>query len=140
MGHQEDQVVQKTEGLGILHGDHLPDQLQELLGSGHLGGVESAVDPDHRLPLPGELPGLRLGEPLRQGHPAGDILVAVQVPMVLRAGDDGHHMGTPLGGGSDGVQHHPVRLPGEGLPVPVEGGVVHQLVVRPHLVPEEFLG
>jgi hypothetical protein len=44
--------------------------LEELMRAQHFGGVQAAVDPDHRLALPRQRMGLIVGETLRRASRA----------------------------------------------------------------------
>ena len=138
MDEEDDDVIQESEGLLVIHTHHLIDGFHELLCTEHLRGVESPIDPHHRFPLPGQGPGLPLRDPLSQSHPAGDLLIAGQVGVVLRGGDDGHKLRPAFAGPADLFQDHPGRLLSQAFPIRGESGVAGELVIGPDLVAEEL--
>ena len=75
---QDDDVVQDAPRLLVVARDELIDRLHELLRAEHLARVQSAVDPDDRLPFTGELARLLFGQPFGERQAAGDLLVAIQ--------------------------------------------------------------
>ncbi len=46
---EDDDVVQNAQRFGIVARHHLVDELHQLVRAQHLGGVQAAVDPHHRL-------------------------------------------------------------------------------------------
>ena len=114
---EEDVVVEEPHGLTVVAAHHLIDRLHELMGSQHLGGMQSAVDPHYRLAFPGKLSRLVVRQPFGQRQPAGDLLVPGQVPVVLRRGDDRHQMRPSFRGLADLHQNHSGGLTFELPPV-----------------------
>ena len=135
--HEErDAVVEEALRLVVGAAHHLVDHLAELLRTDCFGGVEPAVDPDHRLAFFGEGTGLVVGEPVGQRETPGDFLQPRDVLPVLRRRDDCHVMRPALGGLADFNHVNPVRLPFELQPVFGDLLVVGEKVVVAEVVTE----
>jgi hypothetical protein len=126
---EDDDVVEDAQRLGVGGAGELGDRLDEYLRAEHLAGVQPAVDPHDGFPLVGELAGLGLIDALGQGQAAGDLLVAAQVAVVGRRGDDGHELLAALLGDADAHEPDAVRLALQPGPVAGELLVVGQAVV-----------
>ena len=132
---QLDDVVQEAHGLFVGSAHHLPHVLQELLGAEGFGGVQSAVDPHHRLALFGEGSRRVVGEPLGVGKSARNCLVARKLLVICRGGDDGHEHRPPLRALADIDDVQARRLFFELLPVRNQLLVVGEEVVVADVVP-----
>ena len=62
MHEEDDDVIANATSLLIFSADHLVDHLAERLRADGLGRMKPAVDPHHRLALPGEHACLCIGE------------------------------------------------------------------------------
>ena len=118
----------------------LVDRLGELLGAEYLGGVEAAVDPDHRLAFAGQRPGLIVGEPLGQRQLPRDVPVAIELLEVLGRADDRHQLVAALGGLADRLDDHAVGFLVDEPHELGELGVVRQDVVGADWMAEERFG
>ena len=135
-----DRVVQQPHGFRIVAADHLVDHLHQLLRADGLGGMQAAVDPDHGFAFARQRAGLVFCKPLSEGQPAGDLLIPVQIPEVLRRADDRHVLPPALGRGADVDQLHAVGFRGQLLPIRFELGVVGDLVVVAQVEPQGVFG
>ena len=107
-------------------------------GPENLGGVEAAIDPDDGLALDREAKRLFTAHAVGLREATGDFLVALEVGVVLRRGDDRLDVGPPLLGIADRVQNHPVGFVGQHDEVLVERFVVEKHIVGADFVPEVF--
>ena len=122
----------------VLAGE-LVDGLDQLLRAEHFGGVQAAVDPDHRLAFLGERARRVVGEALGLRQAARDLLVAIELLEVLGRGDDRHQLIAALGGLADRLDDHAIGFGIELLHVLGELGVVREHVVGADVVAEECL-
>ena len=98
---ENDDVAEEARGLGIVLADQLVDRLHQLLRAEHFRGVQAAVDPHDRLAFRGERARLIVGQPFGQRELPRDLLVARQLLVVFRRGDDRHQLRSPLFGLAD---------------------------------------
>ena len=70
MHGEDDHVAQEAQRLGIVLADQLIDRFGQLLRAEHFGGVQAAVDPDHRLAVASERARLVVGQALGQREAA----------------------------------------------------------------------
>ena len=77
--HQDHVVEDRRDLRIVIAGDQVVGELDGVLGVGHLGGVQPAVDVDERLPFLRELPRLIVGQALRMREPLGDLAVPLDV-------------------------------------------------------------
>ena len=136
MGSENDHLIQDPHRFCVGLGIDPVHELHELLRAQQLRSVQAPIDPHHRLAFRSEGAGLRVRHPFGRGQRAGDLFVAVQVPVVLRRGDDRHQLRTPFLGHPDRVQHHAVRLGRQLLPVGHELPIRGQEIVRPQRLAE----
>ena len=116
-GGQQNDIIQETLGLSVVAADHLIDQFHQPLSSQHFSGVESTIDPNHRLSSRCQLASLIIGQISGQCQPPGDLLVLIQPLMILGRGNDRHPHRTTFGGFADLLERHPGRLLTEFLPI-----------------------
>jgi hypothetical protein len=133
-------VIQQAHRFGVVPAGHLPDVLHQLVSAEHLGGVQAAIDPDHRLALLGQRPGLGRVHAFRAGEPGTDLPQPIELRVVRGAGDDHHPLIAPFGGLADRHQLEPVRLGVELPPVLGELRVGGEAVVIADVPAELLLG
>ena len=85
----------------IRSGEQVVGQLNRVLGGGNLGGVETAVDVDQGLPLPGELPCFLVGQSRRVCQALGNVPVAFDLGEVLGTRYQREVPGTTFRGATD---------------------------------------
>ena len=126
---EENDIIEKPHSLLVSPADHLVHPLHELMRAQNLRRVQSAVDPNHRLPFPRQRPSLFLGDAFGQCEPSGDVLVASEIGEVLWGRNDRHELRAPFGGATDFLQHHPGRLLRKLSPILCELRVGRQVIV-----------
>ncbi len=136
---QDDHIPEDPHRLLVGLAGELVDGLDQLLRAEHLGGVQAAVDPDHRLAFLRQRPRLVVGQALGLRQPPRDLAVTVELLEVLGRGDDRHQLVAALGGLADALHDHAIRLGVQLAHVLRELRVVGQDVVGTNLVAEELL-
>src|SRR5581483_5102199 len=137
---QDDDVAKKAPRLFVVPADKLIDGLDELLRAEHLGGMQTAVETNHRLAFFRQRARLIVGEPFGERQPARDFFVAIELLEVLRRRDDRHQLIAPFGGLADALDRDAIGL---AIELPHELGelrVVRQHVIGANLMAEELLG
>ncbi len=98
-------------------------------GAENLGGVQSAIDPDHGLPFARQRVRLFVCETLSERKFARDFLVVGQLLLIFGRRDDGHVLWPAFFRLADFDQLHAIRLGGELLPPGAELRVIGEIVI-----------
>ena len=75
----DDHVAQDAGGLFVVPAHELVDGLDQLVRADHFGGVQAAVDPDHRLAFLGQRARLLVGHAAGAVQLLRDLLVAIEL-------------------------------------------------------------
>ncbi len=127
---QDDHVVEKAQGLGVIARGKLVDELDQLLRAEHFVGMQAAVDPDDRTAFRGE--GTRFvlgGHVLGQCEPSCDLAIAPELAVVRGRGNDGHQVRPSFFRPADLDERHPLGLGIEAPPVVGHLAVGDELIV-----------
>ncbi len=136
---QNDDVVQNAQRLGIVAAHHLPDEFHQLLRAQNFRGMQTAIDPNHRLAFMRQRARFVVGEPFGERQLARDFLVMLQLLVIFGRGDDGHPLRAALFGLADLDQLHAIGLGGQFLPPGGELCVIGELVIVADLESEGLL-
>jgi hypothetical protein len=136
---EDDDVVEDAQRLGVVGAEELVQRLDERLSAQRFVGVQAAVDPDDGLALGGQLGRLGRADIFGLCQTVGNFLIAGQVAVIGRRGDDAHQLRPALFRLADVDHLEAVRLAFQLFPVAHQLLVVRQAVVVAQVEAEVFL-